>query len=231
MLNGCNLLLASFVLPESRTPNNEKIDLAALNPLRPMQWVFSLKNLLPIVLIFFIFSATGEVYGTCWALWGNDVFQWNGVWIGLSLGAFGICQTLAQVFLPGPAVGLLGERGAILTGIAGTCIALGIMALATQSWTIFAIMPLLVLIGVGTPVLQSLATRQVGENLQGQFQGVLQSAVSLASIIAPLVFSSFYFVFRERWPGAIWLLTIAMNGIGALLILRLRFKEPEMAVV
>jgi hypothetical protein len=72
VLNGCNLLLAFFVLPESRRPTREKIDLAALNPLRPLRWVFSMKSLLPIVAIFFVFSATGEAYGTCWALWGSD---------------------------------------------------------------------------------------------------------------------------------------------------------------
>ena len=89
-----------------------------------------MKGLLPIVFIFFVFSATGEAYGVCWALWGSDTFQWNGLWIGLSLGAFGVCQTLAQAFLPGPAVKLLGERGAILTGVAGACIALVVMAFA-----------------------------------------------------------------------------------------------------
>ncbi len=85
-LNGCNLLLACFVLPESRTPTREKIDFAALNPLRPLRWVFSMQSLLPFILIFFVFSATGEAYGTCWALWGSDTFKWNGLWIGLSLG-------------------------------------------------------------------------------------------------------------------------------------------------
>ncbi|MEJ0041827.1 MAG: hypothetical protein WDM81_06280 [Rhizomicrobium sp.] len=47
-------------------------------------------------------SATGEAYGTCWALWGFDTFGWNGLWIGLSLGMFGVCQTLVQALLPGP---------------------------------------------------------------------------------------------------------------------------------
>jgi DHA1 family tetracycline resistance protein-like MFS transporter len=91
VLNACNLALAYFVLPESRAPSREGIDLAALNPLRPLRWLFSVKSLLPIILVFFIFSATGEAYGTCWALGGSDAFGWNGVWIGLSLGAFGVC--------------------------------------------------------------------------------------------------------------------------------------------
>lgn len=226
VLNGCNLLLALFVLPESRTPSREKLDLMALNPLRPLQWVFSVKSLLPIIFIFFLFSATGEAYGVCWALWGSDTFQWNGLWIGLSLGAFGICQTLAQAFLPGPAVRLLGERAAILTGIAGACIALIVMAFATQSWMIFAIMPVFALGGIGVPALQSLATRQVDGSRQGQFQGVLASAVSLASIVAPLGFSSFYFVAREQWPGAIWLSVVVIYLISLPLVLGLRLTQP-----
>lgn len=224
VLNGCNLLLAFFVLPESRAPTREKIDLAALNPLRPLRWVFSVKSLLPIIFLFFIFSATGEAYGICWALWGSDTFQWNGLWIGLSLGTFGLCQTLAQAFLPGPAVRLLGERAAILTGVASACIALTVMAFATQGWMVFAIMPVFALGGIGVPALQSLATRQVDESQQGQFQGVLASALSLASIVAPLAFSSFYFVARQQWPGAIWLSVVVVYAIAVPLVLGLRFR-------
>ncbi len=225
-LNGCNLLLALFVLPESRMPTREPIDLAALNPLRPLRWVFSMKGLLPIILIFFLFSATGEAYGTSWALWGNDAFHWNGLWIGLSLGAFGVCQTLSQAFLPGPAVRLLGERAAVLTGVAGTCIALTVMALATKGWMIFAIMPLFALGGIGVPALQSLATRQVDDSRQGQFQGVLASTVSLASIVAPLGFSSLYFVVRAHWPGALWLSVVAVYALAIPFVLGLRLKAP-----
>ncbi|MBB4238628.1 DHA1 family tetracycline resistance protein-like MFS transporter [Rhizobium esperanzae] len=226
VLNGANLLLAFFVLPESRAGSREKIDLAALNPLRPLRSVLEVKSLLPVILIFFIFSATGEAYGTCWALWGSDAFHWDGLSIGLSLGAFGLCQALAQAFLPGPAVRLLGERGAILTGVAGVSTALAVMAFADKSWMIFAIMPVFTLGGIGVPALQSLASRQVDENSQGQFQGVLASAVSLASIIAPLGFSSVYFLVRQQWPGAIWLSVIAVYALTVPLVLDLRLTRP-----
>lgn len=224
VLNAGNLLLALFVLPESRTPSREKIELAALNSLRSLRWAFSMKTLMPVIGTFFILSATGEVYGTCWALWGHDVFRWNGWWIGLSLGTFGVCQTLAQAFLPGPAVQWLGERGAILTGIAGACTALVVMAFATHGWVVFAVMPVIALAGLGTPALQSLATRLVDESRQGQFQGVLASVMSLASIAGPLVFSSVYVVVREQWPGAIWLSALIVNAIAVPLVLSLRFS-------
>lgn len=218
LLNAGNFLLALLVLPESRTPQQQKIVLAELNPLRPLRWAFSMKGLLPIICVFFIMSAAGEVYGTCWALWGHDSFGWNGLWIGLSLGMYGICQTLVQVFLPGPATRLLGERGAVLTGMGCACVALVVMAFARQGWIVFAIMPIFALGGIGVPALQALASRQVAADRQGQFQGVLASVVSLASIIAPLAFASFYFVVQRAWPGAIWLSVVAINAIAMPLI-------------
>jgi len=225
VLNAGNLLMALFILPESRKPSGEKLDLAALNPLRPLRWVFSMKGVLPIVFVFFVFSATGEAYGVAWSLWGHDAFGWSGLWIGLSLGAFGVCQTLAQAFLPGPAVKLLGERNAILVGVAAACIALAVMAFAREGWMVFAVMPLFALAGIGIPALQSLATRQVDDSRQGQFQGVLASAVSLASVVAPLGFSTVYFVFQGYWPGAIWLSVIAVYAVAAALVSSLRFTE------
>ncbi|MBB3409838.1 DHA1 family tetracycline resistance protein-like MFS transporter [Rhizobium sp. BK316] len=218
VLNACNLLLALFVLPESRTPSRQRIDLAELNPLRPLKWIVSMKGLLPIVSVYFVFSAAGESYGTCWALWGFDTFGWNGFWIGLSLGAFGICQTVCQALLPGPATRLLGERWSVISGIACASIALLVMAFADQGWMIFAIMPVFTLVGIGNPAFQALATRQVEPDRQGELQGVLASTVSLASIIAPLGFSSLYFVTRENWPGGIWLSVIALYAIAMPLV-------------
>nr|WP_246848376.1 TCR/Tet family MFS transporter [Sphingomonas beigongshangi] len=224
VLNAANLLLALLVLPESRPASPAGIDIAALNPLRPLRWALSMRSLLPIIATFFVLSATGEVYGVCWALWGDDVFQWNGLWIGLSLGAFGVCQSLAQAFMPGPAVRLLGERGAILTGIMAACVALAVLAFATQGWIVFVIMPVMALAGIGTPALQSLATRLVDDDQQGQFQGVLASAMSLASIFGPLLFSTVYFAVREHWPGAVWLSAMIVNAVAVPLVIGLRFR-------
>lgn len=59
-LNGANLLLALFVLPESRPGSRERIALSALNPLKPLSAVLEVKSLLPVIILFFLFSATGE---------------------------------------------------------------------------------------------------------------------------------------------------------------------------
>jgi DHA1 family tetracycline resistance protein-like MFS transporter len=219
VLNGANLLLALFLLPESRAPSRRRIELSALNPLGPFKRLISMKALLPVVLVYFVFSAAGESYGTCWALWGFDTFGWNGLRIGLSLGAFGICQTLCQALLPGPATRLLGERWSVLTGIASACLALLVMAFANRGWMIFAIMPVFTLVGIGNPAFQALATKKVEAGRQGELQGLIASTISLASVIAPLGFSSLYFVVRENWPGGIWLSVIALYAVAVPLVL------------
>ncbi|PHM45337.1 Tet [Xenorhabdus mauleonii] len=218
-LNGCNFLLVLFVLPETRTASRSSFRPAALNPLFPLRWLLTTEGVLPIVFTFFILGFAGEACGICWAMWGHDAFRWNGFMVGLSLGIFGFFQTFSQVFLPGPAVSILGERGAILTGITALCAALCAMAFATDGWMVFAIMPVFALGGIGTPALQALASRQAGADQQGQLQGILSSAMSLSSVIAPLFFSVFYFTVRNDWPGAIWLVAAITNVIAAPLVL------------
>jgi MFS transporter, DHA1 family, tetracycline resistance protein len=92
------------------------------------------------------------------------------------------------------------------------------MAFTNQGWIVFAIMPIFALAGIGTPAFQALATRQVDPARQGQLQGVLASAVSLASIIGPLAFSTFYFAVQQQWPGAIWLSIVVIYAIAVPLV-------------
>lgn len=218
-LNGANFLLALFLLPETRKRSREPLDLSLLNPLRPLRDLAAFKGLAPVVLVYFLLSMAGDSYGTCWALWGADAFQWNGLWIGLSLAAFGVCQTLVQTFLPGPATRLLGERWATVVGIGCSCVALVAMAFAQHGWVIFAIMPIFALASLGIPAFQAFATEQVDADNQGKLQGVLAAFVSLASVFAPLGFTSLYFLTEKTWPGAIWLWVVVINLIAIPLVL------------
>jgi DHA1 family tetracycline resistance protein-like MFS transporter len=113
--------------------------------------------------------------------------------------------------------------------MAATCAALIVLAFAKQGWLVFAVMPVFALDGVGTPALQARATRQVSPDLQGQFQGVLASAMSLASIVAPLTFTTIYFVVRSQWPGAIWLSVAGTLLALVPLILRATRAQPRRA--
>jgi DHA1 family tetracycline resistance protein-like MFS transporter len=223
VLNGLNFAMALFVLPESRPgQRGAGFSLSSLNPLKPLGWALSMKGLLPMIAVFFVFNLTGQVYGTAWALWGQDAFQWNGFMVGLSLGAFGLFHALAQVLLPGPAVKRFGERNTLLIGMACEGLSLLAIAVTPQGWVVFAIMPLFALGGIGMPALQSLATQQADADSQGKLQGVLASIVSLASIVGPIFFSAIYFGVRDIWPGLIWIAGIGVYAFAIPLVFGLR---------
>jgi DHA1 family tetracycline resistance protein-like MFS transporter len=222
LLNAMNFCLALVLLPESRPGRLVRSVPGGLNPLRPLGRVMAIGPLLPLIGIWFIFNTTGQVYGTCWALWGEDAFGWNGLWIGLSLGVFGFFHAIAQVVLPGPVARRFGERNAMLIGIACEGSSLIAIAIATAPWVVFAVMPVFSLGGVGVPALQSLMTRQVAADRQGELQGVLASVVSLASIAGPLLFSCIYFAVAPFWPGLIWLAGLMVYLCAVPVILRIR---------
>ena len=225
LLNGVNFALALFVLPESRPgQRGARFTWDTLNPFKPLKWALTFKALIPLMAIFVIMNFVGTMYGTMWALFGEDAFEWSGLMIGLSLGAFGVFHAGAQAFLTGPAVARLGERWALIVGMACELTALAIMGIATQGWVLFALAPLFALGGIGMPALQSLVTTQVGPDKQGQLQGVLASLVSLASVFGPLFFSFIYFAIRGTWPGLIWIIGAGIYLLALPLMLGIRRK-------
>ena len=219
LLNACNFIMVLLFLPETHQTSRGKPGREEPSARLSLRQFLSGGGILPVAATFFILSFAGEASGICWAMWGYDAFRWDGFHVGLSLGVFGLFQTLAQIFLPGPAARILGERGAALAGITALCLALCVMAIATESWMIFAVMPVFALGGIGSPALQTIATRQVSPQRQGQLQGVLSSTLSLSSVIAPLFFSTLYSAVRGNWPGGVWLAAAAVNVIAIPLIL------------
>jgi DHA1 family tetracycline resistance protein-like MFS transporter len=223
LLNAVNFALALFILPESRPgERGAKFDLDALNPFKPLAWALTFAALIPMMAIFVIMNFVGTMYGTIWALFSEDSFSWSGTMIGLSLGAFGVFHAGAQAFLTGPAVERLGERWALIVGMACELTALLILGMATQGWVLFALAPLFALGGIGMPALQSLTTAQVGPDKQGQLQGVLASLVSLAAVFGPVFFSFAYFAIQGTWPGLIWIIGAAIYLLALPLMLGIK---------
>jgi DHA1 family tetracycline resistance protein-like MFS transporter len=228
VLNGANFLLALFVLPESRPGQAKAFEWSNLNPFGPLRWALTFKALLPMLALYLAFNFMGQVYGTVWVLYSEDRFGFGTFMIGLSLAAFGVCHAGAQAFLTGPVTARFGERRALIIGMVFETSACVVLAFATQGWVIFALGPIFALGGVGMPALQALLSGQVGEDMQGQLQGVLASLVSLSAVFGPLVYSSMYFATRETWSGTVWIFTVAiyLACLPIILSIRKRFSSP-----
>lgn len=212
-LNGVNLSIALFVLPESHRPERKPIDWQALNPLVPLRWALAFRALMPLLAVFLLISLVGQTYSTVWVLFVEDRFRWTRIEVGLSLGTFGALVALAQAFAMGPVTRWLGERGTVLLGIGCEAVALLILAFAQAGWIAFALIPLLAFGGIGLPALRSLQSRAVDHERQGQLQGVITSFGSLAAIFGPLVFSWIYALSRPDWTGLVWIVGVVIYAL------------------
>ncbi len=204
-LNAANLLMAFFLLPETRRTGAEA-ESHEFSPLAHFRWLLGYRLLLPLAGAYFILALVGEVGGTIWVLYGQDKFSWSPMMVGLSLAAFGFFHAVVQAFIAGPISERWGEHRALLIGIVADSAAYIIIALVTEGWMAFLLMPLFCLGGIGAPALQSLVTGRVDNDHQGRAQGLLASMTSLASIIGPPAISTIYFASRDVFPGLVWVL-------------------------
>ena len=82
--------------------------------------------------------------------------------------------------------------------------------------------PLAALAGVIPPALQGIMSQRVAANAQGELQGALTSAASLAMILSPLAMTWTFATFTHKGtalyqPGAPFLLAMCLS-VGALLL-------------
>jgi MFS transporter, DHA1 family, tetracycline resistance protein len=210
-LNALNLLLAVALLRETRAGGSFPTDLkSSLSPLGSFRWLLNVRRLLPLVGTYVVLALVGEVGGTIWVLYGQDRFSWEPLTIGISLAGFGLFHALAQAFVAGPVAERWGERRAVLIGILSDSAAYVLIALASQGWMAFVLLPLFCVGGIGAPALQSLLTAEVDDSEQGRLQGMLASMTSLASIAGPLLISTLYFQTRGTFPGLVWICGAAL---------------------
>ncbi|MBS0654409.1 MAG: TCR/Tet family MFS transporter [Verrucomicrobia bacterium] len=209
-LNGFNLLVGYFLLPESHLKTTKAISTAILNPLTSLRWAYSLKILTSLMAVFFIIQLVGQVPATLWVLFCEERFHWDAMIIGLSLTWFGLLHATAQAFLTGRMTKWLGEKGTLLFGMSADGFGYLLLAFATEGWMVLPIMFLLALGGIGTPALQAVLSNKVKEEDQGQLQGCLASLTSCTSIIGPLVCSTVYLATLATWTGYIWIAGAAL---------------------
>jgi MFS transporter, DHA1 family, tetracycline resistance protein len=204
VLNGITFCVTLFLLREPARHHHAQQLETSLNPIKPFQWALSISSLLPLLLIYMVFTLIGQVGASIWVIYGADQFSWTPFWIGVSIACFGLGHALAQAFIAGPLAERFGERFTLLLGVFADASASVALGFATRGWIAFALMPLFCLGGIGFPALQSLLTRQADAQNQGRLQGVLASLLSLTSIVGPLGISALYFASRARFPGLVW---------------------------
>lgn len=208
LLAAANLAFGLIVLPESlATHLRRPFSLARANPLASFAAIRHLPGLKALLLVFFLYAVTFNVWPSVWSYYGKAAFGWDAHWIGLSLAVFGICMAATQATLVQPAISRLGERRTALLGMWGEALTYGFYAFVTSGFLALAFTPVTAIGGLAAPALQALMSRATPEDQQGELQGIIASLNALAMILSPLVMTWVFGHFTRpgasvHWPGA-----------------------------
>ena len=182
-----------FILPESLPAEKRAhVPWQMANPLGSLSFLRAHPELLALGATFFLYYFAHEVYPTLFVLYGDYRYAWSARQLGLTLALFGIGSTITSAILIGPIVKRIGERHAMMLGLALSATSALVIALAYTGTLFFLSIPLASLGGLSSPSLMAIASRQADETEQGRLQGALGSLQGIAMMVAPLVLSQLF---------------------------------------
>jgi DHA1 family tetracycline resistance protein-like MFS transporter len=215
-LSFANTLYGFLILPESlpsdrRSPFRWK----SANPLGSLHLLRSDRVLAGLSLANFFGQVAHVVLPSTFVLYATYRYGWDAATVGLTLALVGICAMVVQGAGIGPIVGRLGERRALLLGLGCGAIGFLIFGVAPTGRLFWLGIPLMAFWGVAGAATQSLMTRLVAPDQQGQLQGATNSVQSVSQLVGPFLFTlTFaYFIGAQapaKLPGAPFLLASAL---------------------
>ncbi len=195
------------------------------NPFGAFRAISSFRGVAPLLWVYFFYHVASMVYPAIWPYFTTARFDWSPGMIGVSLAVFGVFFALVQGLLVRPSVRFLGNRRTVVLGLSLEVFSLLILAFITSGTLLLSLIPLTALGAIGLPALQGILSRRVGDDTQGELQGVLTSVHSLAMIVAPLSMTQVFAHFTKPdapiyLPGAPFLLATVLMILSLLLFMR-----------
>ncbi len=218
-----NMLFGYFVLPETVSDQNRRpFNWRRANPFGAFAQMKKLPGLMPMLMVFLLLSIAFFVYPSIWAFFGRAQFNWDARMVGLSLAAYGFGIVIIQGALIRPILKRFGEKTTAVFGMCMHLLTFLVYPFMTETWHVFAYMPISVFSAVAVPALQGLMSNSVADNAQGELQGAMSSLTAVATIVSPFVMTRTfsYFTGEEApvyLPSAPFLLS-ALSVVVALVL-------------
>ncbi|HSK39795.1 MAG TPA: TCR/Tet family MFS transporter [Arenibaculum sp.] len=222
-----NWLYGFFVLPESlpREKREPRFVWKKANPVGSLKLLRSHKDLLGLASLWFLYHLAHYVLPAVFILYTGHRYGWTMTEMGLMLMITGILGVIVQALLVGPIVKRIGERGALLLGMASGAIGFAIYAMAPTEEIYWIGMPIFALMGLVQASIQGLMTQRVAPHEQGQLQGANASIAGITGLIGPGLYTAiFAWSLRneatQQMPGLAILVAAGLMALGFFLALR-----------
>ncbi len=189
-LSFANTLYGFLILPESlprdrRAPFRWK----SANPIGALHLLRSDRLLAGLSVSNFFAQLAHAVLPSIFVLYASYRYGWDSKTVGMTLAMVGVCAMLVQGAGIGPIVKIFGERMALLLALVCGAAGFLIFAIAPTGPLSWLGIPVMSLWGVAGAAIQSLMTKRVKPDQQGQLQGATASVQSISQLLGPFLFT------------------------------------------
>jgi DHA1 family tetracycline resistance protein-like MFS transporter len=225
-LSFANTIYGFLILPES-LPRDRRAAFRwrSANPIGALHLLRSDKILTGLSVVNFFTQLAHVVLPSTFVLYATYRYGWDSTTVGMTFAMVGICAMAVQGAGIGPIVRLFGERLALLLGLVCGAAGFFIFAIAPSGPLSWLGIPVMSLWGVSGAAIQSLMTKQVAPDQQGQLQGATSSVQSVSQLLGPFLFTlTFaYFIGDQapiKLPGAPFFLASVLVLLGLAIAMR-----------
>jgi DHA1 family tetracycline resistance protein-like MFS transporter len=190
LLNGIYGLL---VVPESLSPERRApFRWASAHAWGAMALLRSRPGLMGLALVIFLGQFAAMSFNSVFQFYTHYRFGWGPAGIAILLMVLGGGSIVVQSSLAGLSARRLGERGAVLAGVALSVVAYIVFGLAPNTELFWFGTALVILAGIYFPSVQSMMSDRVGVDEQGRLQGALSIFFGLTALAGPVVFTNLF---------------------------------------
>lgn len=194
-----NFIYGYFVLPESLDKENRRaFDWRRANPIGSLKLLRKHPEISGLVISLILIYIASHAVQSNWSFYTMFRFNWDERMVGISLGVVGLLVGLVQGLLIRWINPLIGDRKSIYYGLLLYGIGMLLFAFATEGWMMFVFLIPYCLGGICGPALQSIITKNIPSNEQGELQGALTSLMSATSIIGPPLMTNLFYYFTHK---------------------------------
>lgn len=231
-----NTVYGYFVLPESLKPElRRSFSWRRANPIGALAVFRGQGRLASLLPVYGLFALAQNVFPVSFVLYATHRYGFDSAMTGLTMATSSLLGIIAQLLIVPRVVARIGETRALAISLAGGAAGFLCYGLAPSAVWFWASMPIMMIWALFTPSIQSLMTQRVTPDAQGRLQGGLASIMSLASVIAPSLYTALFAwgLAQEAhgdlaWSGLPFLCAGAFLALGLFLALwvQARVSEP-----
>jgi DHA1 family tetracycline resistance protein-like MFS transporter len=225
-LSTANFVYGLFVLPESLPPDRRSpFRLRSANPVGALRFLASRPVLMSLSIAMLVAFLAFDAIPNTFVLYSTYRFAFDQRAIGVSLAIVGAASLVVNAFLVGRVVKRLGDYNALLAGLGFGIVSQLLFAFAPVSWLFLGALPVYSLGGLSTAPMQSIASREVQPNEQGQLQGAFMALRSMVTLVTPSLYTATFALFvgplaGVGLPGAPYVLAALLMTASAAIVMR-----------